>query len=612
MDYRSILDTINTIYDDRLTLDNKCCILINGEWGIGKTYTVRQWMEEKSKEYNFKYLSAFGKDSIREFENEIILKILSPVKEIKIHKIKREFDNEIIIKILSLFKKIKYEKIKNRGKNAKLVIKSTSKKAVSQLLSNRLGLVLEASEYVKDISIEDIYDSKYNDKETIVCIDDLERKSENISIRNILGLIERISQNYNVIVIANSNQFSKREQKQFQKYKEKVIDYEFTINELDSSLMENILTQTLSNLDEEQIASILKIYMDPFERRNLPLIRNQLLNIRVYKKYIALIDKVIKEFKVYIEKFELDADTLEACKTVICHYYFNNDIDYEFDGGKNNSSNLREGTLNKIIYSIFKYETYNPDLLIDLFSNDSEISKDIQTIYNLYKLTSKQAKELNSKIQAKINTRDYGYFTTQNRVIAFYDALQTIKYPGDFTEQLLEISFNLYTPDYKQRPDYFNKEDWFDVTLWGGAIPCCLSTSNFINKVNANNKAKYEAFRNSKFEEAFQENNVAMVLQILNDSYISKEADFKKVFNFAEKNLDSEQHSISWKLLNRLLERTNANIPLQYLDNELNQGENFLRKIRLKYLKENLEELEYYREKMEEETRILAEEQMDL
>ena len=58
-----------------LQRDNAVCVVLDGEWGVGKT-TFWKNFSAKNFDKNSVYVSLFGKESIQEIKQEISLKIL--------------------------------------------------------------------------------------------------------------------------------------------------------------------------------------------------------------------------------------------------------------------------------------------------------------------------------------------------------------------------------------------------------------------------------------------------------------------------------------------------------------------------------------------------------
>ncbi|QAS59586.1 hypothetical protein [Clostridium septicum] len=75
------------------------------------------------------------------------------------------------------------------------------------------------SDIIRNISVESVS----SEENSIICIDDLERKAHKININDLLGLIERATTNFNIIIIANTSQFNKEELDNFNRFKEKLL-----------------------------------------------------------------------------------------------------------------------------------------------------------------------------------------------------------------------------------------------------------------------------------------------------------------------------------------------------------------------------------------------------
>ena len=80
MNYLDVIKSIDHIIKTHNNLNDNNCILVNGEWGIGKTYAINQWIKSNNDVYNIKYISVFGKSKARDIENAILIKLASPLQ----------------------------------------------------------------------------------------------------------------------------------------------------------------------------------------------------------------------------------------------------------------------------------------------------------------------------------------------------------------------------------------------------------------------------------------------------------------------------------------------------------------------------------------------------
>src|SRR5690606_35983026 len=74
----------------------------------------------------------------------------------------------------------------------------------------------------------------------VICIDDLERKHDNLGVKEVMGLVDELARQKNckVVLIFNKDSLSSPdEQEVYEKYREKVVDIELT---MDPKANENI------------------------------------------------------------------------------------------------------------------------------------------------------------------------------------------------------------------------------------------------------------------------------------------------------------------------------------------------------------------------------------
>ncbi|HDZ5107358.1 TPA: AAA family ATPase [Campylobacter jejuni] len=190
---------------------SKKCLAINGSWGIGKTYLWKQ-VENKlskiNKDKKVVYIDLFGKESYKQILEEIVFKTHMSYNKIA----------NIISQIISKTAKFKSAGVININPDA-------------------------IFSFLKKEDFENI----------IVCFDNIERKSDNLSLKEILGLVNLLKEEKecNVVMIFHEEELkeqdsnlaeNKEEETEYanqnsknwyQIYKEKVIDCEITIRNND-------------------------------------------------------------------------------------------------------------------------------------------------------------------------------------------------------------------------------------------------------------------------------------------------------------------------------------------------------------------------------------------
>ncbi|MFD1091544.1 P-loop NTPase fold protein [Providencia vermicola] len=161
---------------------NDHVLLLNGEWGIGKSYFIKNFFSKKNSSYNHHIISLFGITSLSALDEAIKTKLTYKHENdlIKIHKLILNMALDAGVETIgvppTLISYIKEYKIKYSDKKDRL-----------------------------------IYEEKMKDKKTIIILDDLERS--NIDYKILLGYINNIAISFdckticicNDIIINNNN-----------------------------------------------------------------------------------------------------------------------------------------------------------------------------------------------------------------------------------------------------------------------------------------------------------------------------------------------------------------------------------------------------------------------
>ena len=145
--------------DKFINLDNEDGIVISlqGSWGIGKTFFWNHYIERKEQGDKFVNISLFGINTLDEIKNKILIKI-SDISKIT-NKLKGLISSELF------------------GVDVGAIISSFGKKEF---------------------------------KNIVLCFDDFERISPNLSLSEILGFISELKEQYNCkIVLINNNDMLK-------------------------------------------------------------------------------------------------------------------------------------------------------------------------------------------------------------------------------------------------------------------------------------------------------------------------------------------------------------------------------------------------------------------
>jgi len=165
-------------------------LAIKGGWGVGKTYCWDKYIEEFKNESalkSYSYVSLFGISSI------------DTLKQIT-------FLNTIDITNIG-----EKPNIKERSKRWADKIRNFE----NPLIKKYIGGLGEIFNSVSQLAM----------KETIICFDDLERKSEDLSIKDFMGLVSFFKERMHCKVVLLLNEDAGDETfKDYQKHKEKIVD----------------------------------------------------------------------------------------------------------------------------------------------------------------------------------------------------------------------------------------------------------------------------------------------------------------------------------------------------------------------------------------------------
>jgi hypothetical protein len=231
--------------------------VLKGNWGVGKTHVVKEVLGSNN---DFCYASLFGTSSIEDLRSKLCL-----------GKLQQEINN---------------------SSNQQL---SNIVKSLFSLFKSRQGqATISAIEAVSILGLRVYFSIALKNK--IVCIDDIERKSQGLDLDAILGFVEEVveQQDCKVILIFCETQLDENSQEILEEYREKVIDVEVSFN---PGLIENFY---LVFQEKHGFESILFKYLSE--------LGFQINNIRVLRKC---------EF--YVSEFEshLSEDILPTLKSDI-------------------------------------------------------------------------------------------------------------------------------------------------------------------------------------------------------------------------------------------------------------------------------------------------------
>jgi KAP family P-loop domain len=236
---------------------------VKGDWGVGKTYLVRTFLQHIKKSYH--YGSIFGISTIDELKTQLWINLCS--------------DNE------------------THGKSRKSKIRALFQNANrnSKDLGNLVEVIPKMGEYgigftpaIINLASNFIVNNSLQDK--LICIDDLERRSESLSLNKILGFIESLSEGKNckIIIIYNEDKIKEHQESNstLAEYKEKVIDFEI---KLEPNTIDNFHIGFGESDPDENIV------LNYFDRAEV-----RINNIRVLKKLKLNLEKIRPHINIFL------------------------------------------------------------------------------------------------------------------------------------------------------------------------------------------------------------------------------------------------------------------------------------------------------------------------
>ena len=273
---------------DFLSTPDSVTICIRGAWGTGKTYAWKEWVKDtkdKMQNERYSYVSLFGIDSLKDLKSQIFQQALP----------KEQIGTEITV---------------DSFKNLLDTVGLGWRKGLTKLLP--LPYVDNFSDAIQSVAFLSMNNS-------LICLDDLERKGKNLSMADVLGLVTHLKEEKKckVVIICNKGAFKSKDEKEFDKYRDKVIDVEFEYKP-GASACAAIAFQEDGDLHEQLTNNCIKLGID---------------NIRILKK----IEQFAKELKRHVEVF--DPEVLYQSLRTLCLYvwcrYSSDDVSPSYEHVKN-------------------------------------------------------------------------------------------------------------------------------------------------------------------------------------------------------------------------------------------------------------------------------------
>jgi len=339
------IEVIKAQIDKFLESDAPEVIAIKGAWGVGKTYSWKKYLNEaklrdRIKLNRYSYVSMFGVNSLESFKYAI-------------------FENVVSKNLIGTEPSVDTFK-----KNTSDLLESMSRKSFDFFRSS--PLLKSFTPAIDSLSFLSL-------NGTLICIDDLERKGGNLTIKDVLGLISMLKEQKKckIALLLNDNEEGMDD---YEKYREKVIDIELefapTATECASIAYEGkgYIYETLAELTKKL----------------------DIRNIRVLKK----IERLINLAMPYLDGYEQD-------------------IKYQL--------------INSLtLFSWCYYGSSNGAPTLDFVTNIG---------YSLFGIGDDKKKDTEEHIRWKAILREYGYSNTDDLDLVLANAVRTGYFVEDTLKQ---------------------------------------------------------------------------------------------------------------------------------------------------------------------------------
>lgn len=350
------MNNLTQIIDNYLQSEEPYALQIDGEWGAGKTYFIKNNVMSTLKEKgNYPvYFSAYGFNDLSDLKQELFYQIISALGS-----------NKNTLSSISKINK-KFKKISNILDNSKL---------------KSIGLI-------SDWILESYNNAKLNsstaEQSIVIFIDDLERVSKEIDLKDLLGfilneLLEKMK--CKVIILSNSSEISDSEE--FKKIKEKVISRTVKFK-YDMSTIEDMILKKSRNIFIKKYSSWIKTVLESQQ----VITEKKGLNMRTLFSIIEMFDFVESKLLVEINKLESNDLKTKMRKSIFLNIFV---ITNEYKLGNIDEESLKslDGLTNTryFTYYLNKDETKTiKETIIDQYHNQCEefddyifYSRDINT-----------------------------------------------------------------------------------------------------------------------------------------------------------------------------------------------------------------------------------------
>ena len=412
----------------------------------------------------------------------------------------------------------------------------------------------------------------------IIVIDDLERKSCNVSINDIMGLIEQFSQynNIKVLIIGSENNLEKEELKKWKKFKEKIIEKEYNITSFSEEAIKSIVVESIKEyIRTEKLKVFIKEFLENHKTSNLrsiekgvklflEIVENYLNNKYDEKIYIAILKNCMAVAIEFSEELYKPSDSTKKAEDSFKTWEPINDEDMYSRILSNYFHSIfittKESSLLEYIISFYLGEI--SDIVVKNFNNTIENYVNKKEDKDLFYLSEDTITTILKDRYDNILKEDYHFISLEqliqdfNELTIWNDELKIGLDMSILSEKFNSILFNNYYSIEKEL--HQNTIDTFEIMRY--------KSKKLEELISNYNRLCSEQYSNEKLDKIVQEYNnktynaeklqwLEWVLLQEQKNEIRKSAMLKfKHYNYLIPDLSVEISEDEWKWTHKIWE----------------------------------------------------------
>lgn len=329
------VENIEKRLSDIIKTEDAFALALTGDWGIGKTYLWKNFRDKNRESFSGKkyaYISLFGLDSLESLKLAIATEVQTDAAN----------DSPLNVDV---------------SKHIKKLFGFVGGGNITASGDMRFGINI-GNKLITNIIMAHL-------KDTLVCLDDIERKSNSLPMSEIMGLVNYLKNERNCQIIMILHDAESEDRDYFDKHKEKIFD-ELLVLDDSLSVVKSIVDSSLFTI-YEQFYEIIGIK-----------------NLRFYQR----VDQAFKLFdKAFPSLSQLSKEQILRFILIVRMVYdmpstLGNDIDFKFFVDSFNSKNISD----------FRgYEKQNAykrqDEIPDNILKFNKINNTIHPFYNYFEIS---------------------------------------------------------------------------------------------------------------------------------------------------------------------------------------------------------------------------------